>query len=128
MCEELSFTKIIREPKNIHEDADIEIMNENYHALESIIDKFVFSEYPKHPELFSVLFSDTDFVKALFYHFKRNNIKEPDKVIFTEYSAEDKERLIEMGVIKNKNKDPKALLVLHTFNGNTCFINLFTNI
>ena len=125
---ELSFAKIIREPQNIHEDADIEIMNDNYHLLKPIIDKFVFSEYPKHPELFSVLFSDPDFVNTLRYYLERNNIEEPDKVIFTEYSKADKEKLIEMGVVRDKYKNSKKLLVIHTFNGKTCFINLFNNI
>ncbi len=127
MQEELSFAKIIQKPENIHEDADIEIMNDNYHLLKSIIDKFVFSEYPRHPELFSVLFSDPDFVTVLKYHLECQRITNLEKVVFTEYSKADMERLIKMGIVKSWRKDSNKLLVIHTFNKNICFINLFSN-
>ena len=127
MREDLSFSKIIQMPENIHEDADIEIMNDNYHLLKPIIDKFVFSEYPNHPQLFSLLFSRPDFVDTLYYCFKYNNITNVEKVVFTEYSKEDLEKLIEIGVVNNRHRDSNRILVIHAFNGNVCFINLFSN-
>ena len=127
MQEELSFAKIIREPKNIHEDADIDIMNDNYNALKDMIDKFVFSEYPKHPSLFSLLFADPDFIKTLYYHLRLYGATNPDKVVFTEYTEEDKQKLIDMGIVKKKIDNSHIVLVIHTFNKNVCFINLFPN-
>ena len=127
LMEELSFAKIIREPQNIHEDADIDIMNDNYNALKDIIDRFVFSEYPQHPDLFSLLFADQNFINTLNFHLQIYGITVPEKVVFTEYSEEDKQRLIEMGIVKQNFANSHNILVIHTFNKNVCFINLFLN-
>ena len=127
MQENLKFADIIKKPENIAEQADLDVMNDNYHSLEHIIGRFYFSEFPKHPKIFSVLFSDSNFPIALRKHLDLYGVKNPDRVIFTEYSSEDRDKLIKLGILKPKAATSNTLLVIHTFNKNVCFINVFYN-
>ncbi len=124
---ELKFADFVKRPENMSEQADFDLMNDNYHALEHIIDRFYFSKFPKHPKIFSILFSDPNFPTTLEKHLELYGVKTPDKVIFTEYSSEDRDKLIDLGILKPKAAQSHTLLVIHTFNNNVCFINVFYN-
>ncbi len=125
MQEELKFAEFLKRPENISDEADFDIMNDNYHALDDIIDRFYFSKSPEHPKIFSILFSDPAFPTALRSMCESYGLKKPDRVIFTEYSKEDVEKLIELGIFKEKARSSHKLIVIHSFNGNVCFVNVF---
>ena len=103
MQENLKFAEFVRNPENISDNANIDVMNDNYHALEHIINRFYLSRLPEHPKILSLLFSDPSFPTALEKHLELYGVKTPDRVIFTEYSKEDRDKLIGLGILKEES-------------------------
>ncbi|MBR6253107.1 MAG: hypothetical protein IKR04_04630 [Clostridia bacterium] len=112
----------MKKPDNWDDDIDLDVMNENHARLNSIIDKFYFRSMPENPKVFSIIFSDSNFVSFIYTGLKMAGIKEPEQIVFCEYSREDKEKLISMGVVRESSLD--TVLVIYTSNRNTLFINV----
>ena len=118
----IPFDEVMKKPDNWDDDIDLDVMNENHARLKSIIDKFYFRSMPENPKVFSIIFSDSNFVSFIYTGLKMAGIKEPEQIVFCEYSREDKEKLISMGVVRESSLD--TVLVIYTSNRNTLFINV----
>ena len=126
MSSEVGFSIVMKDPNNWHEQANFDIMSANYNVLKPIMNKFCFSSYPAHPKLFSLLFSNPNFSSELIESLMQNHIKVVEKVVFTEYTLEEKHKLQKMGVV-TKSPDDEAIVIVFTFCKNYCFVNLFPN-
>ena len=118
----IPFDEVMKKPDNWDEDVDFDIMNSNHELLKPIMNKLYFSSMPKNPKAFSLVFSDERFIDFVKTGLKMSGIKDLERVVFCEYSREDKEKLISMGITSESNRD--TLLVIYTYNKNTLFINV----
>ena len=124
MGDNLKFATILKQPENIHEDADLDIMNENYHMFGDLMDKMYFTEYPKHPQLFSLLFSTRNLMVSFTKNLEVHGIKDLGMIYFTEYSLEDRKKLLSLRV--GCTPVPKTgIWTVYTSDGYNCYINLF---
>lgn len=126
MENEIKFSDVMNDHNNWHDQADFDVMDANYKILKPIMDKFFFSNFPTHPKLFSLLFSNPKFSSELLEALMRNHITAVEKVIFTEYTLEEKHALQKMGIV-TKSPTDEAIVIVFTFSGNNCFVNLFPN-
>lgn len=96
----IPFNKVLKNPDSWDDLMDLDCMTDNYLKLKPIINKMCFREYPKHPNLFTVLFSKPDFGDHLIRNLVNSGITELGFVFFNEYSEEDREILISKGLLE----------------------------
>ncbi len=92
------FSEVMKNPKNWDDEMDFDIMSENYRKLKPVMKKMFFSEYPKHPNYFVLLFSKENFADELIDAMLTSRMTDLNNIYFSEYSAEDREILISKGV------------------------------
>ena len=124
MNTDIPFDVIMKDSKNWDDDMDLDAMSENFLKLKPIMDKMFFSEYPNHPEYFVLLFSKPDFADTLIQGLIDSEIQELDRIYFKEYSAEDRNRLIKMGMLDLLPTLLGYSTVVHMKNGNNYFVCL----
>ena len=93
----IPFNEIMKNHKNWHNDADFDIMSENYRTLKPIMHLFYFGEKPKHPQIFSLLFSEKGFAQKIIDAAGRLNMREVKHIWLMEYSEEERDELIRKG-------------------------------
>ena len=98
MNEGIAFNKVLKDPGSWCDDMDLEIMTDNYLKLKRIINKMKFREYPKHPQIFTLLFSQKDFADKLINAMVSSGINDLGTVWFIEYTKEDAKKLISKGL------------------------------
>lgn len=99
MNKEIPFNTVMKDPRSWSDEMNVDNMMENYLKLKPIIDIMFFTEWPKHPQYFVLMFSRKDFADTLINCMLKSGITNLNKVWFTEYGEEDKQKLIEMGVL-----------------------------
>jgi hypothetical protein len=100
MGREIPFTKVMKDPKSWDDDMDLDVMTENHLKLKPIMKYMYFQEYPKHPKLFTLLFSKPDFADKLLKALFESGISGLNRVYFKEFSEEERNLLIENGMIE----------------------------
>ena len=98
MAEGIPFNKVLKNPDSWCEGMDLEIMTDNYLKLKPIIHKMKFREYPKHPKLFTLIFSEENFADKLINAMVKSGIDDLGTVWFIEYTKEDAEELVSKGI------------------------------
>ena len=124
MSTDIPFSKVLKDPKSWDDDMDLDVMTDNYLKLKPIMDKMFFSEYPKHPQYFTLLFSKSDFADSLIQGLIKSEIQELDRIYFKEYSEEDRNRLIELGILDLLPSLLGFATVVHMRHGNNYFVCL----
>ncbi len=124
MEREISFTKVLKDPANWHEDMDLDIMTENYLKLKPVMNKMFFYRYPEHPELFSLIFSRPNFADKVIKVLVDNDMHDLEKIYFTEYSEEDRNELINKGFHSLVLCEFGVAAIVYMHQGNVLFINL----
>lgn len=99
MNKEIPFNTVMKDPRSWSDKMNVDNMMENHLKLKPIMDKMFFTEWPKHPQYFVLMFSREDFADTLINCMLKSGITNLNKVWFTEYGEEDKQKLIEMGVL-----------------------------
>ena len=94
---EIPFNDIMKNHKYWHDDCDFDIMEENYHILKPLMHLCFFAEKPKHPKVFSLLFSEKGFANDLIESAIKLNIHDIKRIWFAEFSEEDRNELIKKG-------------------------------
>ena len=84
---------VLKNPRSWCDGMDLDIMTDNYLKLRPIMNKMFFREYPKHPQIFTLLFSRDDFADKLINSMVDSGIRNLGKVIFVEYTLEDAKNL-----------------------------------
>ncbi len=98
MQNEIPFNDIMKKHKNWDDDCNYDIMSANYNKLKPILPLFYFSKKPDHPQVFSLLFSQESFAQDFIDYAMMSNVRNVKRVWFTEYSIEDRYKLIERGM------------------------------
>ena len=94
---EIPFNDIMKNHRNWHPDCDYDIMSENYRKLKPVIKLMFFEEKPKHPEIFSLLFSKEDFADRIINSGAKLKMVALKRIWFREFSEEDRNILILRG-------------------------------
>ncbi len=124
MNNEIRFNDVLRDPRSWSDEMNVDIMMENNLKLKPIIDKMFFTRWPKHPENFTLLFSKEEFADKLIDTMVRLGIANLNRVWFTEYEGEDKERLIEMGVLNQFLMSMGLCATTFSRVGEDCYVNV----
>ena len=124
MRTDIPFNEIMKNHKNWHEDVDYEAMDANYKQLKPIMNKFFFSRYPDNPKIFSLVFSYPNFAEHLINSMMDFKIRNLNKVWFDEFLTEDRDRLIEKGMLELLPTYFGGIAVFIMQNGNDVFVNV----
>ena len=122
MVQEIPFDKVIKDHGSWCDDMNVDIMMENHEKLRPIIGKMFFTNWPKTPKAFALLFSKPNFADTLINSMLELGIRGGlNKVWFTEYSEEDKQKLIDIGIIE----PCENASIVFTKSDNDCFVSVF---
>ena len=126
MRTDIPFDEVMKNHKNWDDDVDYINMNKNYQKLKPMIDKFFFSVYPKHPKIFSLIFSEENFADYLINEMIELKVTNLKGVYFTEYSSEERDELIKKGHLSIIPSLLGAISVKVTSNDDYVFVNVFS--
>jgi hypothetical protein len=124
MGREIPFNKVMKDPSSWDDDMDLDIMTENYLKLKPVMSKMFFQEYPKHPQYFTLLFSQPDFADKLLKALFSSGISGLNRIYFKEFSEEERNVLIEMGMIELIPATFGLTPVVYAHHGKDFFVNL----
>ena len=124
MKREILFDKVMKDPESWGDNMDVDAMLDNHEKLKKIMNKMVFSEWPKHPHFFVEVFSNPTFADKLIAVMLKLNITELDKVVFTEYEEEDRKKLVELGILDTSLMKSGMPVIMYCRDDQTCFVNL----
>jgi hypothetical protein len=127
MRKEVPFLEVMDNHKNWHDDVDYINMNANHEKLKPILHKMFFEEYPKHPKIFSLIFSGEDFADSLLDGMVRLGITNLNAVWFRECSMEDADKLIDKGMIDLIPIKIGQVAMMYMKDGQDVFVNVFIN-
>lgn len=124
MGREVKFMTVINNHRNWPDNIDFEGIDENTIKLKDMLDKMYFEEYPRHAEVFVLMFGDQEFIDTLIGAMVKLGITHLNKLWFRECSEKDKKILIEKGIISEFSLLPGITNVALMRNEQDCFVNV----
>ena len=124
MREDIPFNEIMKNHRYWHEDIDFEEMEANYKKLKPIMNKMFFEEMPEHPQFFTLLFSEKGFADRLLKAGITLKITNLNRIYFKEFSADDRNTLIEKGVLSPVPTMLGLSTIMFAKNGDNMYINM----
>ncbi len=121
----IQFNKVLKSPESWCDSMNVDIMMENHTKLASVIDKMFFTEWPKNPKLFSMIFSKEDFADKILNGIVQLEIINLNRIWFTEYSMDDKKKLVKLGILEPDGIENGIVSLIFTKSANDCFVNVF---
>ena len=127
MAKEVPFLEVISNHKNWYDDVDYTNMNANHDKLKPILHKMFFEEFPKHPKIFSLLFSKESFADDILNAMVKLGITNLNAIWIRECSAKDADKLIDKGMLDLIAVKRGNVPVMIMAEDQDVFINVFVN-
>ena len=94
---EIPFNDVMKNHRNWHPDCDFDIMSENFRILKPVIKLMFFESKPKHPQLFTLIFSEPGFAQKIIDYSAKLRMISVKRIWFAEFSEQERDILIEKG-------------------------------